>query len=134
MLFEKSQKYEEPEDKFLKYILSGMYNFSKEDLQSYMSIQKFRINLSMKLGDFHNDLLSKFDGYEKLKKHESGCDLKTTDDTEYWEIKNSDKTMNRDSSLSVFNKLAKLHDDKKTVILVYINCVGNKNRFSPPNL
>jgi hypothetical protein len=78
--------------------------------------------------------MGKFSGYETLPVgHASGTDVRKTDDTEFYEVKNRDNTMNSGSADSVIRKLTKLTEEGKIASLVMINSARKTlPRFKAP--
>lgn len=109
-------------DIFLKTILAGHSGMTSEQWDVAEKQRLYEKALSMKMGDFHEELMGKFAGYETLPLgHKTGMDVRKIDDTEYIEVKNRDITMNSGSAESVVRKLTKLVDDGKSSILVMVN-------------
>lgn len=110
------------DDIFLKKITLSRYGWDEKHWETHERIIRLRKVLTMKIGFFHENLMSKFKGYEKTKKY--GVDFKKKDDTEYWEIKNRDNTLNYNSAQTVAQnfKNALKEEGNTKCYLVYINC------------
>ena len=121
-------------DPFLKTILAAHGGLTGAQWDAAEARRLYEKRLSMKMGDFHEELMGKFSGYENLPQgHETGTDVRKKDNTEFLEVKNRDNTMNADSAKSVVHKLTKLVNDGKRAILVLVN--SNKKtlpRFKAP--
>lgn len=79
--------------------------------------------LTMSMGYFHQRLLGSFEGWKCLKNgHATGCDVSNQTETEFWEVKNADNTMNSDSSKSVIRKLLHIASAGHKACLVLVNC------------
>lgn len=90
--------------------------------------------LEMRLGAFHESMLGKFSGWERLpKNHASGVDIRNIDDCIYIECKNKYNTCNSDNLKEVHRKLQKLRKQGKRSILCQINCPEGKVRASYSN-
>lgn len=121
-VLEKKNKSNTQPDIFLKTILSAHSGMTTEQWDAAEKQRLYEKALSMKMGDFHEELMGKFAGYETLPVgHASGTDVRKLDDTEFFEVKNRDNTMNSSSAESVVNKLQKLADVGKQPFLVMIN-------------
>jgi hypothetical protein len=109
-------------DLFLKTILASHSGMTVEQWTAAEAQRLYEKALSMKMGDFHEELMGKFPGYETLAVgHSTGTDVRRTDDSAFFEIKNRDNTMNADSAKSVVRKLTALTDTGKGATLVLIN-------------
>jgi hypothetical protein len=94
----------------------------------------YQKSLEGKMGDFHEELMGKFPGYETLKVgHATGCDIRKLDDSEFFEVKNRDNTMNSSSGKTVVDKLVLLANKGKKAVLVEVNCKNDRvSRFGAP--
>lgn len=109
-------------DIFLMTILAAHGGMTVEQWNEAEKQRLYEKALSMKMGDFHEELMGKFPGYETLPLgHRTGTDVRKVDDSEFFEVKNRDNTMNSSSADSVIRKLTKIADDGKKSILVMIN-------------
>ena len=102
-----------------------------------MKAEKVRLAqkaLEGKMGDFHEELMGKFPGWETYPVgHSTGCDVGKLDGTIVMEVKNRHNTMNSSSGEAVVNKLLKNHEKGKQAILVEVNCPGGKvTRYGAP--
>jgi hypothetical protein len=78
--------------------------------QGYLAFAKRETQLKMKEGFAGEIIYGNAPGYENLPPgHPSGVDIRTTDGSEYWELKNSWNTMNSNSEKTVKDTLAKLY-------------------------
>ncbi len=111
-------------DPFLKTVLSR-YVTDWDEAERARLKQKA---LEMKMGDFHEELLGKFPGWETLPVgHESQMDVRKLDDTIYIECKNKHNTCNADGLRQVHTKLQTVKTTKNTrTIFVQINCPDGK--------
>lgn len=84
--------------------------------------------LEMKMGDFHEELLGKFPGWETLPVgHDSQMDVRKCDGSVYIECKNKHNTCNADGLRQVHTKLQELKSSRQTrAIFVQINCPDGK--------
>ena len=95
------------DDVFLRTILAAHSGMSAEAWGVAEEKRRHEKALTMKMGDFHEELAGKFPGYKTLKLgDETGCDVQKADGSEIWEFKNRDNTMNSSSAESVVAKLA----------------------------
>lgn len=84
---------------------------------------------TMAWGDFHQNLMGSFPGWDNYKKgHVTGCDIGKKDDSCVGEVKNNTNTMNSSSKESVMKKLKKQYDLGKRALLVVIN--GDTKHFT----
>jgi hypothetical protein len=121
-VLEKTNKSKPGSDPFLKSINISFGNLSEDNWKLLEEQRSFTKVLEMKMGDFHEELMGKFTGYETLKTgHPTGCDVRKLDDSEYFEIKNRENTITGGSSMIVVDKLVKVHNSGKKAVLVYIN-------------
>jgi len=133
MVLEKSHVSSGSDDKFMKTILASYSNMTPEQWEAAESNRRHEKALSMKMGDFHEELIGKLPGYTTLPLgHPSGVDVKGKD-RDMIEVKNRDNTLNSDSAKSVIAKLEKLMDNGYRAILVYINSDKKRlPRFKAP--
>jgi hypothetical protein len=103
---------------------SGMTSSAWEAAEAHRRYEKA---LSMKMGDFHEELAGKFPGYHTLENgDETGCDVQKIDGSEIWEWKNRDNTMNSGSAATVMTKLTKASAKSMKPYLVLVNCEKKK--------
>jgi len=109
-------------DLFAKQGWMNFHNINEEQWEyENKKIQIQRV-WTMAWGDFHQNLMGSFPGWENYKRgHITGCDIGKEDNTCVAEIKNNTNTMNSDSKKSVMKKLKKQKDLGKRSILVIIN-------------
>jgi len=121
------------DDKFLKTFITEQEKLSDEEWYNLEKSIRFRKILTMKIGTFHEKMFSKFISYEKVHKGiiTFGCDLRKKDDTEYWEIKNRENTMNSNSAAKVAQNFEQALKHSKKCYLVYVNSTKlNLPRFN----
>lgn len=110
------------DDVFMKSILMAHGGMTAEAWAFAEKQRRYEKALTMKMGDFHEELAGKFDGYETLPVgHATGCDVRKLDDSEYWEWKNRDNTMNSGSAATVVAKLKAIQESGKQAFLVMVN-------------
>lgn len=133
-VLEKRNKSKSQPDVFLKTILASHSGMTTEQWSAAELQRLYEKALSMKMGDFHEELMGKFPGYETLPLgHPTGTDVRKTDDTEFIEVKNRDNTMNSGSAETVIRSLTKLADEGKKSILVLVNSAKKTlPRFKAP--
>ncbi len=125
------------EDPFLKSVLMGFGSMTEETWKKAEKARLYQKALEGKMGDFHEELMGKFPGYQTYPTgHESGCDVGSLDDTTVIEVKNRDNTMNSSSGKSVIANLVRNKEKGRRAILVEVNCPNGKvARFgAPPSL
>ena len=121
-VLEKKNKSKSSADPFLKTILASHSGMTLEQWKAAETQRLYEKALSMKMGDFHEELMGKFQGYQTLPNgHATGTDVQKKDESEFLEIKNRDNTMNAGSAESVVRKLTKLVNEGKRAILVLVN-------------
>ncbi len=121
-VLEKKNKSKSSPDPFLKTILAAHSGMTLEQWDAAEKQRLYEKALSMKMGDFHEELMGKFRGYQTLPVgHSTGTDVRRLDDSEFLEVKNRDNTMNSGGAESVVRKLTKLVNDGKRAILVLVN-------------
>lgn len=77
---------------------------------------------TMAIGDFHQNLMGSFPGWENYKKgHKTRCDIGKNDNSCVAEIKNNVNTMNSSSKESVIKKLKVQKDLGKRALLIIVN-------------
>lgn len=109
-------------DMFLKTILAAQSGMTVEEWEALEKARLYRKALEMEMGDFHEELLGKFPGYETLPVgHVTGTDVRKTDDSAFFEVKNRDNTMNSGSADSVVRKLTALVEQGKSATLILVN-------------
>jgi hypothetical protein len=133
-VLEKRNKSKSQPDVFLKTILASHSGMTTEQWSAAELQRLYEKALSMKMGDFHEELMGKFPGYETLPLgHSTGTDVRKTDDTEFIEVKNRDNTMNSGSAETVIRSLTKLAEEGKKSILVLVNSAKKTlPRFKAP--
>ena len=113
-------------DIFLKRSYMAFSEMSEEEWMETQKVITLHRLLSMKFGDVHEELMGKLPAYETLPPgHESKCDVRSKDESEYIEVKNNDNTMNSDSSKSVIAKLGNIILQGKRAVLIFVNSVKN---------
>ena len=83
------------------------------------------------MGDFHEELMGKFPGYETLNTgHPTGCDVQKRDETVIIEVKNRDNTVKGSDGKHIIALLKKYVESGKKAIFAQINCPkGKVNRY-----
>lgn len=119
------------EDPFLKGVLIGHYDMTDTDWDMAEEARLKQKVLEMKMGDFHEELIGKFPGYETLPNgHHTECDVQKKDGSVIIEIKNKFNTIKGSDGKHIINRLKKLKEQGKHAILVQINCpVGKVHRY-----
>ena len=122
------------DDLFLKIILARHSGITLEAWDVAKKQRMFEKALTMKMGDFHEELAGKFRGYRCLAVGDvTGCDVQSTDGRHVMEWKNRDNTMNSSSASAVIAKLKAVADSGKKATLVLVNCFKAKvPRFGAP--
>ena len=121
-------------DVFFKKSYMAFTGHTEAEWESQQKQVSFHRLLSMKIGDLHEELMGKLPAYETLpRKHESKCDVRSKDESEYLEIKNNENTMNSDSAKSVIKKLVDMTQKGKSAILILVNSESRTTpRFGAP--
>ena len=115
------------EDPFMKAILVGYSQVDWERSEKARLRQKV---LEMKMGDFHEELMGKFPGYETYPNgHPTKCDVGSLDGRTLFEVKNRDNTVKASDGRALVDRLKQLTDIGKRAILVQVNCV-KVNRYN----
>ncbi len=119
------------EDSFLKAVLFGRYSMTNEQWQNAENARLRQKVLEMAMGNFHEELMGKFPGYETLPTgHPSGCDVQNTDGSVIIEVKNRDNTVKGSDGKHIITRLQKHKDAGKKAIFAQINCPkGKVKRF-----
>lgn len=133
-ILERENKSVSDPDIFMRQILKSYTGMSEEEWYQAERQRLYDKALSMKMGDFHEELLGKFPGYVTLKVGDpSGCDVSNTERSVFIEVKNKENTMNADSASAVIQKLTKITSEGHRGILVLVN-VSKKTvpRFGAP--
>jgi len=111
------------DDVFMRTIMAAHSGMTPAAWEAAEAHRRYEKALSMKMGDFHEELAGKFPGYRTLKNgDETGCDVQKIDGTEIWEWKNRDNTMNSGAAASVMSKLTKASAKSTKAYLVLVNC------------
>lgn len=133
-VLEKKNKSKSSPDVFLKTILASHSGMTVDQWDVAEKRRLYEKALSMKLGDFHEEIMGKFAGRKTLPTgHWSGTDVSTLDEMEFMEVKNRDNTMNANSAKTVINNLKRLHEKGKKTFIVFINSTKKKlPRFMAP--
>lgn len=105
------------------------YQFDLDEWNEFEIQRRTDKSVSNKIGNFHQNLLGKVDGWENLKRgHPSKLDLKKEDNSIFIELKNKHNTQNSTSLEPCRNKLEKILEtcpDAKEAYWAYIvsdNC------------
>jgi hypothetical protein len=122
------------DDPFMKLVLARHGGMTLEAWDAAKKQRMFEKALSMKMGDFHEELAGKFRGYRCLAVGDaSGCDVQSVDGNHVMEWKNRDNTMNSGSASAVISKLKAVADAGKKATLVLVNSFKKKvPRFGAP--
>jgi hypothetical protein len=122
------------DDVFMKSIIQARTGISDAHWAGMELNRRMEKALTMKMGDFHEELAGKFPGYQTLKNgHGTECDVMKKDGTEIWEWKNRDNTMNHKAAKQTVEVLKKNHAAGMKPFLVFVNCTKNKPpRFGAP--
>jgi hypothetical protein len=122
------------DDLFMKCIMQSYSNISEEQWSTMERSRRNEKALTMKMGDFHEELAGKFKGYKTLKNGDSSeCDVIKEDGSEIWEWKNRDNTMNHKHAKQTITVLERHYQAGKTTFLVFVNCKKKKPpRFGAP--
>ncbi len=95
----------------------------KNDFDSWLLIEQMRQQdktINNRIGDFHQRLLGKVDGWEDLGiGHPLGIDLKNEKETIFIELKNKHNTVKGEDLKHVFDKLEKVTKEHKKSIVYY---------------
>lgn len=121
-------------DVFFKTSYMAFTEKTEEEWESEQKQISLHRLLSMKIGDLHEELMGKLPDYTTLpRNHESKCDVRSKDETEYIEVKNNNNTMNSDSAKSVIKKLNDMIQRGKHAILILVNSTSRVTpRFGAP--
>lgn len=121
-VLEKKHKSKSKPDVFLKTINAAYSGITTDQWDIAEQQRLYEKALSMKLGDFHEELMGKFPNYKNLPiGHITGCDVSNANETILFEVKNRQNTMNADSGKQVVRKLSRLRLEGKETYLVYVN-------------
>lgn len=134
-VIEEQHKSKSSEDPFLKAVVLGHGNLSEESWNELERVRLAQKALEMKMGDFHEELIGKFAGYETYPNgHETGCDVGKKDKTEVFEVKNRHNTVKGSDGKYIVSRLQKEADSGKKAVFVQINCPDGKvSRFGAPS-
>lgn len=115
------------EDPFIKCVLRGHNAMTDEDWERAEHVRLTQKALEMKMGDFHEELMGKFKGFETYPTgHSTGCDVGSKDGKIIFEIKNRHNTVKGSDGKYLIQRLEKLIDEGKRAIFVQVNCPGGK--------
>ena len=130
-ILEEKNESKSSEDPFLKAVLMGQYDMTKEQWKSAEKARLKQKVLEMKMGDFHEKLMGKFSGYQTLPTgYHTGCDVLKKDQTVIIEVKNRHNTVKGSDGKHIINLLKKHKKSGKKAIFAQINCPkGKVNRF-----
>jgi Eco47II restriction endonuclease len=131
-VLEETHKSKSFEDLFTKIIYTSHYNLSDEEWYEEERKRLLLHALRMKMGDFHEELMGKFEGYETLKVgHSSTCDIRSKDDSILIEVKNRSNTEKGSNAKYLIQRLEAHAKKGKRAILVQVNCKNGKvNRYN----
>jgi hypothetical protein len=126
-VLEETNESKSSEDPFLKAVLMGQYNMTKEQWQSAEKARLKQKVLEMKMGDFHEELMGKFPEYETLPTgHSTGCDVQKKDQSVIIEVKNRHNTVKGSDGKHIITLLKKQKEFGKKAIFAQINCPKGK--------
>lgn len=130
-VLEGKHKSKSTEDPFLKAVMLGNYGMSEEQWRQAELVRLNQKVLEMKMGDFHEEIMGKFPGYETLPTgHSTGCDVMKKDKTEVFEVKNRHNTVKGSDGKHIITLLKNHKDAGMNTIFVQINCPnGIVNRY-----
>ena len=107
--WETLSQYENTNDHFKTLFDLYGYKFNLDEWNDFEIQRRADKTVSNRIGNFHQNLLGKVDGWENLKKgHPSKLDLKKEDNTIFIELKNKHNTQNSSSLEPCRNKLEKI--------------------------
>jgi hypothetical protein len=130
-VLEGTHKSKSSEDPFLKAAVMGFHGISEAQWRILEEARLTQKAMEMKMGDFHEELMGKFPGYETLNTgHPTGCDIQKRDETVIIEVKNRDNTVKGSDGKHIIALLKKHVESGKKAIFAQINCPkGKVNRF-----
>ena len=109
-------------DPFAQEAWMSFYNMTTEEWELQHKKIQIERSWTMAWGDFHQNLMGSFLGWENYRKgHITGCDIGKKDGTSVGEVKNNINTMNSSSRESVLKKLKKQHELGKRAMLIVVN-------------
>jgi hypothetical protein len=116
-------------DQFAQELWMSFNNLTKEEWEYEHKKIQIQRAWTMAIGNFHQNLMGSFPGWENYKKgHKSGCDIGKIDNSCIGEIKNNVNTMNSSSKESVIRKLKKQKDLGKRALIIIINNFFDTNK------
>ncbi len=118
-------------DPFIESVLKGFNSMSDDQWSMAEKARLAQKALEMKMGDFHEELMGKFAGYETYANgHETGCDVGKLDKTELFEVKNRHNTIKGSDGNKLVVKLNNHAEKGILTVLVQVNCPNGKvNRY-----
>jgi len=118
-------------DPFIESVLKGFNSMSDDQWSKAEKARLAQKALEMKMGDFHEELMGKFAGYETYANgHETGCDVGKLDKTELFEVKNRHNTIKGSDGNKLVVKLNNHAEKGILTVLVQVNCPNGKvNRY-----
>ena len=133
-VLEGKHKSKSSEDPFLKAVLCGHKGFSEEQWQEAERLRLAQKAIEMKLGDFHEELMGKFPGWETYPNgHSTGCDVGKRDGSHVLEVKNRDNTEKGTARKKVIDTLKGNVEKGRRATLIQVNCPNGKvNRWNAP--
>jgi len=131
-VIEDTHKSKSNEDPFIKSVVTGHTDMTDSDWARAEKVRLTQKALEMKIGNFHQELMGKFPGYVTFATgHHTGCDVGSVDETTLIEVKNRDNTVKGSDGKHLVAMLKEHADKGKNVILVQVNCTGDKvKRFN----
>lgn len=115
------------EDPFIKAVIIGNVGLSDSDFKKTEDARLKQKALEMKMGDFHEELMGKFQGWETLPNgHSSGFDVRKLDNSTFLEVKNRHNTVKGSDGKHIIERMQHYKANGKKVILVQVNCPKGK--------
>jgi hypothetical protein len=130
-VLENNHKSKSEPDPFLQSISMGYTNMTKKDWDETEKKRLYQNALEMKMGDFHEELMGKFPGYETYPNgHHTRCDVGSLDGKVLLEVKNRHNTVKGSDGKHIVKMLKEYEEKGITAILVQVNCPNGKvNRY-----
>lgn len=131
---EGKNKSKSEEDPFIKAVIMGNIGMTDDAFKKAEEARLKQKALEMKMGDFHEELMGKFPGWETLPNgHSSGFDVRKVDNTTFLEVKNRHNTIKGSDGKHIIESMQRHKANGKTVILVQVNCPkGKVSRYGAP--
>lgn len=101
--------------------------FSGRDWIKKENIRQYDKTISNRIGDFHQRLLGKVDGWVDLERgHPLGIDLQKNDKTIFIELKNKHNTVKGEDQKNVWDKLKKVSEQNPNSLVYYAYIIPKK--------